>query len=73
MKLVDDWKKSWRMLSVQLSFIWTAATAAWLLIPKDQQEALLKAVGLESPGWLALVGFVSIIWGRLQAQPKLHE
>lgn len=40
MKLVDDWKKAWKWLSVQLPALNLAFLGTWALLPEKFQEAL---------------------------------
>lgn len=68
MKLIDEWRDAWRFLSVQLSVLGSALAATWVLLPKEQQEAILSLIGVDGPGVLAMVGFLAIVWGRLKAQ-----
>lgn len=65
-RVVSDWKKSWRWLSMQI------ATGAVLFgtLPADQQLAILAAVGLR-PDQLPLVIGAAFMVGRLlQQEPK---
>ena len=72
MKVIDDWKKAWRFLSVQLSALWTTLTAVWLITPEDQRAAILTAIGIDA-AWRVVAGFVLVVVARLKAQPTLHE
>jgi uncharacterized membrane protein HdeD (DUF308 family) len=71
--LIEDWKKAGRFLSVQLSALGAAASAAWVLMPPEQQAGVLTFLGIEKPGTLAAVGFAAVIVGRLIAQPALDR
>lgn len=68
MQLVKDAKKWYRMLSVQLSILGAAMSATWLVLPREDQVALLDLVGVNGPALLVLVNFVAVVWGRLKAQ-----
>lgn len=35
MKLVDDWKKAWRWISINCMLLATAIQAAWLSVPEN--------------------------------------
>jgi hypothetical protein len=68
MKLIPQWRRAWRMFSVQAS----ALVLAWLAIPADQQEAFAALIGIAPetiPGALAALA----ILGRLVDQPKVRE
>lgn len=73
MKLIAEWKKAWRMLSVQLSALGAAVSAAWVLLPHETQESILSVMGVTEPGVIAMVGFVAVVYSRIVYQPKLHE
>lgn len=67
MKLVPQWRRAWRMFSVQLS----AVIVAWVALPEAQQMALAGLVGIQAdtvPGLLAALA----ILGRVIDQPALH-
>lgn len=71
--LIDGWKASWRLSSVQINAIGTAFLATWVLMPREQQDALLALVGLTPSTLPALAGIVFLasgIYARLVAQPK---
>lgn len=75
MKLIDDWKQSWRFLSVQIQAVASTAVAIFLVLPKDQQELLLSFLplgGRDGAALLALITFLLTIWARLKAQPEIH-
>lgn len=76
MKLVENWKQSWRWWSIHLAAIGAAITGtiiaapesilkAWALLPADMQ-ASLKAYH----GYIALAAFCLAIVARLIEQPK---
>lgn len=73
MKLIENWRQSWRMLSVQLSAIGAALSATWLLMPATTQADILGLFGITQPAALALLGFLAVLYGRLRAQPELHD
>jgi hypothetical protein len=69
MKLIPEWRKAWRMLSVQAMGVAMAAQGAWAMLPAELQS--------EVPGW-AMKAFTAIILGlgivgRLVKQPKVSE
>ncbi len=76
MKLVDNWKESWRWWSIHLPAIGAAITGtlivapesilqAWTLLPADMR-ASLEAYR----GYIALAAFGLAIVARLIEQPK---
>lgn len=67
LKLVSDWRQSWRWLSIQLPALNTAFLATWALLPSKFQDALPVNMVL----WIALALIVLGVIGRLIDQkPK---
>lgn len=67
-RLIPQWKRAWRMFSVQAS----AVIVAWVALPGEQQAALVGWLGIAPeavPGILAALA----ILGRLVDQPKVRE
>ena len=64
MKLVENWRSAWRMLSVQVA----ALAVVWGSLPADQQAAILALVGV-GPERVPLVVGVAMIVARLVNQP----
>lgn len=65
MKAIENWRQSWRMLSVQVA----AVAVAWSAMPADAQAAVLGVLGVgpeRIPGILGLL----VIAARLIDQPK---
>lgn len=67
MKLIPEWKKAWRMVSVQAMTIATALQGAWLGLPEDMKAGIDPA--LVNGACLALL--VLGIVGRLVKQDKV--
>ena len=66
MKLIANWKKAWRMLSVQAMTLAGAIQGAWIFIPTDMRSSIPEStVQMVTMALLAL-GVV----GRLVDQPK---
>jgi hypothetical protein len=67
MKLIDEWNKAWRMLSVQAMTVAGALQGAWLYLPDDMRSSidprLLHGVTVA----LLVLGVV----GRLVKQDKV--
>lgn len=64
-KLIDDWKNSWRYISLWCFAIITAATSTWDILPTAWQEFILSNYSsgslLKIINMLAVIGF----FGRL--------
>jgi hypothetical protein len=71
-KLVDDWKRAWRWLSIQISALGALASAAWIITPEERQIAILAAFHIK-PGMVPLVLFLAVILGRLKLQSPPSE
>lgn len=65
MKLIHNWRRAWRMASVQVAGL----AVAWGLLPPDQQAALLAFVGIGPERVPAVLGLL-VLAGRLIDQPK---
>ena len=68
MKLIPEWRRAWRMLSVQVAGL----AVVWGALPADQQAAILALVGVGPERIPALLG-LAVIVGRLIDQPKARE
>jgi hypothetical protein len=75
MKLIDNARDWWRMLSVQVMAFWSAALVAWPLLSETQRADLLAFFGIP-PTWingvLALFMFVTFVLARVKKQGPLH-
>ncbi|MBT2300354.1 hypothetical protein J7E70_07740 [Variovorax paradoxus] len=71
-KLIPEWDKAWRMLSVQWTAVMGVATTMWLAVPDSDRSAFASMLGI-NPGYLLLAGMAVNIYLRLKPQPKLHE
>ena len=65
MKLIDNWKKAWRMASVQVA----AGAIAFGALPETVQAAMLGAVGLPVSAVPVVLGALMIL-ARVVNQPK---
>lgn len=63
MKLIDNWRRAWRMWSVQAA----ALMVAWGTLPVDMQAAIVAAVGVPPERVPAILGAL-VILGRLVQQ-----
>lgn len=63
--LIPDWRRAWRMLSVQVA----AVAVIWGSLPPDQQAAILSLLGIGPERIPALMGLAVII-ARVIDQPK---
>lgn len=69
MKLIEGWKRAYRMFSVQAMLVAGALLATWTALPEDLKAAF--------PGWVDNVAAISIlvlgVIGRLVDQSKPQE
>lgn len=72
-KLVDNWRKAWRMASVQVSFLGVALPQVWAQLPQDQRDAVLDLVGLKGIASLISLLFALIVAVRLIQQSGLNQ
>ena len=73
-KLVDNWKRAHRMISVQLMALVAALQGAWPSVPEDLKAALPHGL----VNWVSIVLLVAAVFGRLLDQgattdPKPEE
>lgn len=66
MKLIANWKKAWRMLSVQAMALAGAVQGAWMFIPTDMRDSIPANVVQGVTIALLVLG----VAGRLVDQPK---
>lgn len=64
MKLVDNWRRAHRMISVQLMAVVAAVQAAWPQIPDDLRAALPPSL----IHWISIALVAAAIFGRLLDQ-----
>lgn len=67
MNLIPNWRRAWRMLSVQIPAINAAFIATWASIPAKFQDAYPLPWALATVLVLLVLGIV----GRLIAQPSV--
>ena len=63
MKLIEDWRQAWRMLSVQVASL----AIVWGALPIDQQAAILALFGV-GPERVPLVIGLAVIVARVVSQ-----
>lgn len=68
MKLIPNWRRAWRMASVQIATL----AVGWGLLPPDTQAALLAAIGVPAERVPAVLGAIFLLL-RLVDQPKVRE
>lgn len=66
MKLIANWRKAYRMLSVQAMALATALQGAWMTMPEDLKSSVPK----QAVYWLTMGLLAFGIAGRLVDQPK---
>jgi len=64
---IKDWKKAWKLHSVQVAATGAAAAELFNQLPVEQQTALLAVLHV-SPTRLVLFGFVCVLVARLKKQ-----
>lgn len=69
MKLIPNWRRAWRMFSVQVPAINAAFIATWASIPEKFQDAYPLRWALATVLVLLVLGVV----GRLVKQPEVGE
>ena len=67
MRLVENWRLAWRMLSVQIA----GCAVLFGLLPPDQQASLLALIGAPPERIPAFLGLAFIV-ARLIGQPKVE-
>ena len=67
MTLIGNWRKSWRMLSVQAMTLAGAIQGAWLFIPEDMKASIPATV----VQWVTLALLGLGVAGRLVKQDKV--
>lgn len=65
--LIDEWRSSFKLLSIQFQAFIGIAAIAWQAVPEDQRNALAEAVGIRPSLVMAVSAAVSI-YMRLVAQ-----
>jgi len=66
MKLIPNWKKAWRMISVQAMTLAGSIQGAWLFIPEDMKASISPSIVQGATVALLVLG----IAGRMVDQPK---
>lgn len=69
--LIPNWRRAWRMLSIQVAGLATALWGAWLAATPEQQAAVIEFIGLDPSRWGPLVAFAGFVVARLVAQPAV--
>lgn len=67
MKLIANWRKAYRMLSIQAMAFATAIQGAWMFIPEDMKATIPPTV----VQWVTMGLLAFGIVGRLVDQPKV--
>lgn len=69
MKPIPNWRKAYRMLSVQAMALATAIQGAWMAMPEDMKSTIPP----QAVYWITMGLLVFGIIGRLVDQPKVQE
>lgn len=76
MTLIDNARDWWKMLSVQVAAVWSAAIFAWPMLTEAQRNDMLAFIGIP-PEWIggvtALVMFATFVLARVKKQDALHK
>jgi len=67
MKLIANWRKAYKMLSIQAMAFATAIQGAWVFIPEDMKASIPPTV----VQWVTMGLLAFGIVGRLVDQPKV--
>lgn len=67
MKFIPNWRRSWRMFSVQAMALAAAIQGAWPSIPEDMKAS----IPAQWVHWITGALLVAGIVGRLVDQPKV--
>lgn len=66
MRLIPNWKRAWRMFSVQAMTLAGSIQAAWALFPEDLKATLPTNL----VHWASVALLVAGIVGRMVDQPR---
>ena len=69
MKLIPNWRRAWRMLSMQFG----AVAVVWLALPADAQSTVLRLLPWMTEERMAGALILLAMIGRLVAQPKVQQ
>lgn len=67
--LIPQWRRAWRMFSVQAMSLAAAIQGTWTLLPEDMRASLPPAL----VHWASVALLLAGIVGRLIDQPKVRE
>jgi len=67
MRLIANWRKAYKMLSIQAMALATAMQGAWMFIPEDMKASIPPTV----VQWVTMGLLAFGIVGRLVDQPKV--
>ena len=66
MRLVDDWRKAWKWISIQLSVGLALIAPIWMAMPQDVKGIIPEGWNV----WIVSIVALSIAIGRLKDQGK---
>lgn len=70
MKLIEEWKQAWKLLSVQANGISVALTASYVALPDKMQDVLPAKYVLIAAGAIAVLGTIGRV---IQQKPKATD
>lgn len=68
MSIIPEWRKAWRMASVQIG----ALAVLWIALPAQTQAAVLDIMGIDAHHLPGIVG-IAVIIARLIYQPAVRD
>lgn len=69
MRIIPEWRRAWRMISVQCMTVALAMQAAWAAVPADLRDTVPPSAATIITVVLLTAGII----GRLVQQPKVKE
>jgi len=70
--LVPEWRRAYRMLSVQLVTGLAIAVEVWNSLPQEQQDLIVAELGVK-PSTALLTGLAAVLVGRLVKQETVRD
>lgn len=68
MKLIPEWRRAWRYLTVQIG----ALAVLWVALPAGTQAAILRVLRIDEADLPGVLGALVIV-ARLVAQPRARQ
>lgn len=68
MKLIENWRQGWRMLSIRLSLLGSVVPPVWVGMPPEYRDAVLDLFGVKGIAAAVTLFFLIIIAARVKSQ-----